>query len=69
MSSEPVPGPDQVIAEKVQLLSSIFERLWHLDEARPFAKFIEGIDDAIIQHRCRSRIARLHRMLERDYAG
>lgn len=69
MISERVAGPDQVIAEKVELLSSVFERLWHLDEARPFTKFIEGIDDAIVQHRCSSRIARLHRMLERDYAG
>ena len=54
--------------EKLQLLGSIFKRLWCIDEAAPFARLIKGIDDAVIRQRCHSRIVRLHRMLERDYA-
>jgi hypothetical protein len=69
MSCERVDGAVRVTTEKVQLLSSIFERLWRLDEGRRFARLVEGIDDAVIQHRCRSRVARLHRILERNYAG
>jgi hypothetical protein len=67
MSSERVFGPSLPMTDELQLVSAIFEPLWRVDEAAPFARLLRKIDDAIVQHRCRARIARLHRMLERNY--
>jgi hypothetical protein len=68
MSSEPIRGPRVLTSYKLQLLSSVFERMWRVDESAPFGKLLRRIDEAIVQHRCRARILRLNRMLERDYS-
>jgi hypothetical protein len=67
MSSARIISPSFPTTDKLQRVRWVFERLWRIDEAAPFGSLLRKIDDAILQHRCRTRIARLHRMLERNY--
>jgi hypothetical protein len=65
MSCERTLGP---ASDRLQLMSSVFESLWRVDEAAAFGRLLRRIDDALVQHRYRPRITRLHRRLERDYS-
>jgi hypothetical protein len=69
MSCEPIFAPSILKTDKLQLLSSVFERLWRVDGAAAFGKLLRRIDEALVQRRCHTRIVRLHRMLEREYCG
>jgi hypothetical protein len=60
-------APNPPTTDKLQLLGSLLDRLWRVDEAAPFARLLRRIDDALVQHRFRRRIVRLHGMLERNY--
>jgi hypothetical protein len=53
--------------DRLQLLRSLFQGLWRVDEAPSFGRLLRRIDDAVIQYRSHMRIMRLNRMLERDY--
>jgi hypothetical protein len=69
MSIERTFGPSVAMSDRLQLVSSVFERLWGVDGAAPFQKLLRRIDDALVQRRCQIRIGRLDRMLERKYPG
>ena len=69
MSGERIFGGHVGTNEKLQLLGPAFRRVWPVDEDGGFSRFLRRIDDALIQNRSHSRIARLDRMLERNYAG
>jgi hypothetical protein len=69
MNCERIVGHRLPKTEKLQLLSSVFERLWHVNGATLFGKLLRRIDEALVLHQSQGRIARLHRMLERHYSG
>ena len=69
MSLDRTTGPSALYENKLKRLSGVFKRLWPLDEAAPFGRMLRAIDEALVQHRYRARIARLHRMLERNYSS
>ena len=52
-------------SEKLELLKLTFSRLWSIDEASPFGRLLRAIDESIALQRCRARLERMHRMLER----
>jgi hypothetical protein len=56
------------MTDKLALMGSMFQHLWRVDETPLFGRLLKVIDDAIWQHRCHTRIVRLHRMLERRYS-
>jgi hypothetical protein len=69
MNCERIVGHRLPKTDKLQLLGSVFERLWHVNGATLFGKLLRRIDEALVLHQSQGRIARLHRMLERDYSG
>ena len=69
MSCERIFGACSGTSDRLELLTPVFERLWPVDEAAGFGKLLRRIDEALIQHRSHNRIARLNRMLERNYAA
>jgi hypothetical protein len=52
-------------SEKLELLKVTFSRLWSVDEASPFGRLLRAIDESVALQRCRARLARMHRMLDR----
>jgi hypothetical protein len=52
-------------SESFELLKLTLSRLWSVDEASPFRRLLRSIDESVALHRCRARLARMHRMLER----
>jgi hypothetical protein len=69
MNCERIVGHRLPKTDKLQLLGSVFERLWHVNGATLFGKLLRRIDEALVLHQSQGRIARLHRMLERHYSG
>ena len=67
MSFPPIFPTGQLTASDVPPFGPAFDVLWPPEETPGFDRLLGAIDQAVVDDLCRSRMARLHRMLERNY--